>query len=61
MIIHFDGKTYKSGKHFFMREQESKDEIESFMKIATNVMFTKISSKAGIKKFGDKSVTVMVK
>ena len=44
-----------------MREQESKDEIESFMKIAKNVMFTRISAKAGIKKFGEKAVKAMVK
>ena len=31
------------------------------MKIATNFMFTKISAKEGIKKFGEKEAVVMVK
>ena len=35
-----------------MREQESIDETYSIMKVATDVMFTKISEKAGITKFG---------
>ena len=44
-----------------MREQYSKDEIDSFMKVATNVIFLQISEKLGIKKFGEKSVASMVK
>ena len=31
-----------------MMEQESKYEIDSFMKVATEVMFTQMSAKAGI-------------
>ena len=31
------------------------------MKVSTGVMFTNISSKAGIKKFVEKAVAVMVK
>ena len=60
LVMSFDGNTYKSVKKF-MREQESKDETDSFMKIATNVMFTKMYAKAGIKKFVEKAVAVMVK
>ena len=41
-----------------MREQDSKDNTESFMKVATIFMFTKMSAKAGIKKFGEKAVAV---
>ena len=44
-----------------MREQESKYETDSFMKVATNVMFTQMSEKAGIKKFGEKAMAAMVK
>ena len=44
-----------------MREQESKDETDSLMKIAKTVMFTKMSAKIGIKKFGEKVVAAMVK
>ena len=43
-----------------MREQDSKYEIYSFMKVATNAMFTQISAKAGINKFGCKAVEAMV-
>ena len=60
--MYFDGKTYyKSGKQSLMREQESKDETDSLMKIAKTVMFTKMSAKLGIKKFGEKVVAAMVK
>ena len=61
LVMSFDGNTYKSGKYFLMREQESKDETDSFMKIATNIMFTQMSAKEGIKKFGEKVVAAMVK
>ena len=44
-----------------MKEQGSKDETDSFMKIATNATFTKISAKADTKKFGEKAVAAMVK
>ena len=44
-----------------MREKESKYEIESLMKIATCVMFTKISAKIGIKKFVKKEVSAIGK
>ena len=44
-----------------MREQESKDETDSFMKVATEVVFTQISEKVDIKKFLEKKVAVMVK
>ena len=52
LVMLFDGNTYKSGKHFFMREKESKDKTDSFMKVATDVIFKKLYAKAGIKKFG---------
>ena len=44
-----------------MRGQESKYEKDSFMKVATNVVFTQIYAMAGIEKFGDKSVSAIVK
>ena len=44
-----------------MREQQSKDYTESFMKVATDFMFTQMSAKTGIKKFGEKAVSAMVK
>ena len=44
-----------------MREQDSKDEIDSFMKVATDVMFKKMSAKSGTKKLGEKAVAAMVK
>ena len=44
-----------------MREQESKDDRDSLMKVATDVMFTKMSAKSGINKFGEKAVVAMVK
>ena len=37
--MYFDGNTYKSGKQIFIRAQESKDEIDSFMKVETDVNF----------------------
>ena len=40
-----------------MRGQESKYETDSFMRVATDVMFTQISAKEGIQKFGEKAVT----
>ena len=43
-----------------MMEQESKYEIDSFMKVATEVMFTQMSAKAGIF-FVQKAVEAMVK
>ena len=39
-----------------MREKESKNDTDSLMKVGTGVMFTKMSSKEGIKKFGEKAV-----
>ena len=44
-----------------MREQESQDETDSFMKLVTDVMFTKMSAKACIKIFREKVVAAMVK
>ena len=44
-----------------MREQKSKDDTDSLMKVATDVMFTQMSEKAGINKFGEKAVVAMVK
>ena len=52
LVMSFNGKTYKSGKYFLMREQESKYETYSLIKIETNDMFTQISAKEGIKKLG---------
>ena len=43
-----------------MRNQASKDETEQFIKFATNVMFTQMYAKDGIKKFGEKVVAAMV-
>ena len=61
LFVSFDGKTYKSGKKIFIEEQESKDEIDYFMKVAKNVMFTHMSAKTGIKKVGEKSTIDMIK
>ena len=44
-----------------MREQESKYETDSFMKLETDVMFTQMSAKSGINKFVEKAVVAMVK
>ena len=44
-----------------MREQESKYETDSFMKVSTDVRFMKIYERSGIKKFGEKVVDSMVK
>ena len=44
-----------------MREKESKYETDSFMKVATDVIFTQIYEKAGINKFGEKEVAATVK
>ena len=53
LVMSFDGKTYKSGNYFLMREKKSKYETASFMKLATYIMFTQM--------FGDKLVASMVK
>ena len=37
-----------------MSEKSSKDETDYFMKVATNVMFTQISAKAGVEKLDKK-------
>ena len=50
----FDGKTYKSRNKLFMRDQESKYETDSFMKVATNFMFAHMYAKYGIMKFGER-------
>ena len=60
IVMVFYGKTYKSGNFVFMREQESKDETESLMKLSNDVIFTQISAKAGKKNFGEKVVATMV-
>ena len=52
LVMLFYGKTYKSGKQLFMRDQYSKDDTYSFMKVATNVMCTQMYSKSRINKFG---------
>ena len=44
-----------------MKVKESKDDTYSLMKVATDFMFTQLSTKASIKKFGDKAVVDMVK
>ena len=44
-----------------MREQQSKYETAPYMKVATDIMFTKMSAKSGIKKFGEKTVADMIK
>ena len=44
-----------------MREKESKYEADSLKKIATNIMFTQMSEKSGVEKFGEKAVTAMIK
>ena len=48
----FDGNTYKSGNQLFMRKKDSKNEKDSYIKVATHVMFTQMSANAGIKRFG---------
>ena len=37
-----------------MKNQYPKDETDSLMKVATKVMFTQMSEKAGIENFGEK-------
>ena len=49
-----------SQEKFFMREKESKYETYYFMKVATNVMFTHMYAKAGIKNFWEISVVAMI-
>ena len=44
-----------------MRDKNQKYQTESFMKLETEAMFTQMSSKAIIKKFGQKAVVAMVK
>ena len=44
-----------------MRDQESKYETYSFMKMATNIMLTQMSAKARIKKIVEKAVSDTVK
>ena len=44
-----------------MRGEQSKDNTDSFMKVAIDVMFMQMSAKAGINKFGDKAAVAMVK
>ena len=44
-----------------MRDQETKYKTDSVMKVATNVMFTQMSAKSGIKTFGEKAISAMVK
>ena len=61
LVISFDGKTYKSGKYCFLREQESKDDTDSFIKVATDVVFKQIYAEEGINKFGEKEVAAIVK
>ena len=60
LVMSFDRKTYKS-RETVMREQCSKDETDSFIKVSANVMFTQMSAKAGINKYGDNAVASMVK
>ena len=43
-----------------MQEQDSKDDTDSYMKVATDIIFTQMSEKAGIKKSGEKAVVAMV-
>ena len=54
--MYFDEKTYRSGKKY-----QSKYETHYFVKVATNVMFTHISAKASINKFGEKAVAAMIR
>ena len=56
----FDGKTNKP-VIFEMREQESRYKTDSLMKIKINFMFTQMTTKTGIKKFGEKAVAAMLK
>ena len=51
LVIYFDGKSFKSGKQLLIKEQESKDETYSFIKVKKNVMFTHMSAKSGINVF----------
>ena len=48
----FYGNTYKSGNQLFMREKDSKNDKDLYMKVAIHVMFTQMSANAGIKRFG---------
>ena len=44
-----------------MREHESEYKTYSFMKVETDIMFTQMSTKAGILKFGEKEVEAIIK
>ena len=50
----FDDNTYNPGKQLLIRYQESKHETALFMKVGTNVIFTQMSAKSGIKKLDKK-------
>ena len=59
--MYFDRNIYKLGKYFFMRGKKSKYETELLVKLATGLMFTQMSAKEGIQKFGAKAVPDMIK
>ena len=44
-----------------MRGGYSKDNTDSFIKVATKIMFMQMSANVGIKKFVDKAVESIVK
>ena len=45
-----------------MKEQnQDKHNVTSYMKMATDVMFNKINTKAGINKFGEQTIAAVFK
>ena len=61
--MYFYGKKYKSGGGGVggYEDKYSKYETDSFIKLATDVMFVQMSANADINKFGEKAVAAMVK
>ena len=66
--MNVDGKTYKTAKYVTLLttngetvKKKIKHKRNKYMDIANKVMFTKISAKAGIKKFGETLIVAMFK
>jgi hypothetical protein len=61
----FDGKSYTHGRHRqFMMVKENYDinqDMDSYMSLATKVMFTQMNAKKGIKRFGERAIAAMFK
>ena len=62
--LFIDGNSYGQSVHrqLLMKEQnQDKHNVTSYMKMATDVMFNKMNSKAGIKKFGEQTIAAVFK